>query len=892
MRVILLSIAFLFLALSAQSQVLKSAGVWYFLDVDSMTARPAVLPNGTELAYVVGTKKIYYWNRGTSTWTEYGGGSGASFNRDSIYFDSSIAGSGTVGDPWRVDSTLFATITGVGDSIAAALGDYLPILGGRLTGTGGAGFVGFPSQSGAPSTPSNGFSLFGDNTGRFSWLQPDGYIRTLISSSTVADRGYRFMNRSYTLGDSADIANNITSIAANYIATSNGTNLIARNLFDNNTYVGVLNSKPFQFGQWTTAGRPSGTNGYTGFNTTTNFTEGYFTSQWENFITSTGATNGQVSVFSSAGKAYGTNNLLWDNTNGTLSVLQIGTAQQTNTITARGTGSSTAAWKGRIISGGDNAVFLLGEYNSQAWLGAHNGAVNAWADFYLNPDGAKKLFLGNIEAGSPTTRQPIVSIDNNGGDVIIRGYGSSTGWKGRTISGGASATVLIGEYNAKASIAGHNSNFSAWSDLFISFDGTSKTRIGKSDLLTLDNNNNRITYLGTAGSYNLDFTAATGAMGVPRGTVAQRPTIASSTTPFRYSTDSTALEYGESVGTWRQLATRVYARSLVPTTLYTGNGSLTSNRTLTGGAFDFRLDTDVTVGDSLRVVTLPNHTDPDSIATVKGGVIGKKKFLMPVSNIYDGTNSGYFFDTRRIGHQLSGSNFYHLDLADTSGTWEKTTYGVGTGDDEFASIYGKVDGYNTRTLMYISSLVTGSQLTMKINDGLVYRMTTSGDKFRVDTTGTIRAYNYGTGTKEAADLSKTQSNFVAGFATDGAILDLEQKRDTTIYVTDADYNFAAAITSANILKRYNRILIYSKLTSGASSDNQIILHSASSDFLQCEIIIYSNDASADADETSIDFTTNGAVDGAGGTVSTYGMSAGQRVNIRAVNDGGYKWIYN
>ena len=171
-------------------------------------------------------------------------------------------------------------------------------------------------------------------------------------------------------------------------------------------------------------------------------------------------------------------------------------------------------------------------------------------------------------------------------------------------------------------------------------------------------------------------------------------------------------------------------------------------------------------------------------------------------------------------------------------------------------------------------------------------MSNGANLFVVRKNGTTSLNTYGTGTKEAADLGKTQSNYITSFATDGTVLDLERKRDTTIYVTDADYNFSAAITSTNILKRYNRILIYSKLTSGATSDNQIFLHSASSDFLQCEIIIYSNDASADSDATSIDFTTNGAVDGAGGTVSSYGMSAGQRVNIRAVDDGGYKWFFN
>ena len=158
--------------------------------------------------------------------------------------------------------------------------------------------------------------------------------------------------------------------------------------------------------------------------------------------------------------------------------------------------------------------------------------------------------------------------------------------------------------------------------------------------------------------------------------------------------------------------------------------------------------------------------------------------------------------------------------------------------------------------------------------------------------GSLELDLYGTGNKEAADLSKTQSSYIAGFATDGTVLDLERKRDTTIYVTDADYNFSAAITSANILKRYNRIIIYSKLTSGSTSDNQIFLHTPSSDFLQCTIIIYSNDASADSDATSIDFTTNGAVDGSGGTLSSYAMTAGQRVEIRVADDGGYKWFFN
>lgn len=247
MRIIIFSIAFLFLAFSAQSQVLKSAGVWYFLDVDSMTARPAVLPNGTELAYVVGTKTVYYWNRNTNTWTAYG----STFNRDSIYFDSSIIGSGTLSDPWRVDSTLFATITAVGDSIAAALSyvaaNYFPLEGGTLTGTGGAGFVGFPSQVSAPGTPASGLNVYAQGSS-FNWKGTDGFERQFASTLTGG--------RTYTL---PDISGTFTfgTGTADRLARWTATNtLAAGNLSDNATRLQAL--LPFQLAAYDLVSLPTG----------------------------------------------------------------------------------------------------------------------------------------------------------------------------------------------------------------------------------------------------------------------------------------------------------------------------------------------------------------------------------------------------------------------------------------------------------------------------------------------------------------------------------------------------------------------------------------------------------------------------------------------------------
>jgi hypothetical protein len=45
-------------------------------------------------------------------------------------------------------------------------------------------------------------------------------------------------------------------------------------------------------------------------------------------------------------------------------------------------------------------------------------------------------------------------------------------------------------------------------------------------------------------------------------------------------------------------------------------------------------------------------------------------------------------------------------------------------------------------------------------------------RFAFNSNGTANFDSYGIGTKEAADLSKTQSNYIAGFATDGTVLDV------------------------------------------------------------------------------------------------------------------------
>ena len=167
-----------------------------------------------------------------------------------------------------------------------------------------------------------------------------------------------------------------------------------------------------------------------------------------------------------------------------------------------------------------------------------------------------------------------------------------------------------------------------------------------------------------------------------------------------------------------------------------------------------------------------------------------------------------------------------------------------------------------------------------------------GERMKIDSTGTVKFNNYGTGTKEAADLSKTQSNYIAGFATDGTVLDLERKRDTTIYIDDTDYDWSAAITTAQIARRYNRVIFWMTTTGAAGSDSELTLHTPDANLMQVEYLIHSVDEPAGFDNKIV-FGTNNAVDSTNGLVTNYYPAAGDGIHIRAgLRSGVYKYRYS
>lgn len=190
--------------------------------------------------------------------------------------------------------------------VNTSLGNYLPILGGTLTGTGGAGFLGLPAQSGTPTTPVSGFKLFANGAHNLGILDRNGWITTFdISTTANRDFTYPATGGTFALGTGT----------ADRLARWAGTNtLAAGNLSDNGTKLQAL--LPWQFHSWTTAGRPTGVTGYTGYNTTGNGIEWYQGSRWAYALESTFArgTATRIPFFDANGQVTDNANLTYNGT--------------------------------------------------------------------------------------------------------------------------------------------------------------------------------------------------------------------------------------------------------------------------------------------------------------------------------------------------------------------------------------------------------------------------------------------------------------------------------------------------------------------------------------------------------------------------------------------------
>lgn len=882
-----------------------------------------------------------------------------------------------VGGDTNIDSLIYATRYWVNSN-------FFPLEGGTLTGTGGAGFVGFPSQVVAPGTPASGLNVYAQGSS-FNWKGTDGFERLFASTLTGG--------RTYTLPDVSGtfaLGTGTTDRSARWSATNT---LAAGNFTDNGTKLQAL--LPFQLHQWTTAGRPTGVTGYEGYNTSDNGPEWYQGSRWAKApeFTFNRGTAGRIPYPDGNGQYIESQYLTYTGTRfqtgGTIRFARNNSLTDTAQIEKVSDVNSKIV---RINNPGDVGGWASG----LTFRGGFNGILATVGTFRIYTSSSTvpgSTYFGNI---TESNAQSANSSTNIG--VINKLTSAGTYDIGINVNPGNS-TLNPNQYRLTTTkqfgihIGGSASQtveaFSAVNyGVFLGYQyqplangyGSSMVLSTKDDagspleILRLQGKDGNICIGCTNAQYKL-YTTSTDAYGLPRGTVAQRPTIISSTTPLRFNTDSTSLEYGESVGVWQQIATRSYARSLFTSagtvtsvglslpSIFSVSGSPVStsgtlSATFTGGTSDLFLRGDGRWMKSLYFNSADSVTyngvdhNGISVSLIRAdGLFGSFDSRWQVSDygyvnqvlaISTSDDTRYNFDRARgtkasptalvkedrvgglyfrshngssyrksgyigavIDSLFSGTEpvpklIFAVDengQAELSSNWRYVIlddrnisvldnvvgrrFGVG-----FSTVEATLESTTLESTAHIRGEGTTTGRTMLLEDS------GGADILTITDNKTIQAHAYGTGTKEAADLSKTQSNYIAGFATDGTVLDLERKRDTTIFVTaDTDYDFSAAVTTAQIASRYNRIIIHMTLTSGVGADKTTTLHTPDANLMQCEILIRGTDNTGSYDN-EINFGTNNAISSDGTNASGYTLAQGQGLHVRVVYNGSaYKYIY-
>lgn len=539
--------------------------------------------------------------------------------------------------------------------------------------------------------------------------------------------------------------------------------IVNSNIQDNGTAVSIINSKPFQLGQWTTAGRPTGTSGYMGWNTTLTGIDWYNGTRWATGLESTfnRGTSTRIPFFDANGQ-------VTESANFTYSSNRLRVTSGADYIDFNPSNGSGRPEIQMFNSGAANILLSADVVGSTGTLFL-TGALNI----------SSTLTVAGLQTGNPAT------FNVQDGSLVVASAASVRPFINFTESGVS--------FKANLGLTTGNPG-----DLFYETNPTNSNAPQTGTQRFRVNSNGRFGIgAGSTINYSLEQLSQTDAFGIARGTVAQRPTVASSTTPIRFNTDSLQLEYGESVGTWRQLATRAYARSLVAGSTWLKT-ELEASRDvdITGGtSTDFRLrsntrvqfdgkfkigsDSSFTYNPTTFSQTIYNNTTTSSI------VVGGSGNFPGNVQIQDRNSSGvqilrayYEMDKRRatFGYQWNLNDVWQLPSGGYA--WTRHVKYDTVGVDNFQIVYGsdfadvptthviKTNHPTATNLVQIfAQTATGTNL-LNININGV------GDvaNFRIDRTINFPAY--ASGTKEAADLSKTLSDYRPALATDGTLLDL------------------------------------------------------------------------------------------------------------------------
>jgi len=188
----------------------------------ALTGNKAIVSNGTQILESATTStEIGYLSGVTSSiQTQFSGkeptittlsiSKGGTNNSTALTGSKVIVSSSTQLLESATTTTELGFLSGVTSSVQTQLNSKLNLTGGTLSGAitvpavslsgvSGAGFIDYPTQVSAPSTPAPGFRLYADASNRFSWKGSNGFVRTFNATGITADRVYTLPDQTGTL---------------------------------------------------------------------------------------------------------------------------------------------------------------------------------------------------------------------------------------------------------------------------------------------------------------------------------------------------------------------------------------------------------------------------------------------------------------------------------------------------------------------------------------------------------------------------------------------------------------------------------------------------------------------------------------------------------------------
>jgi hypothetical protein len=758
----------------------------------------------------------------------------------------------TVGASVNIDSLIYATRYWVGQN-------FFPIIGGTLTGTGGAGYLGLLAQSSDPSTPASGFKLFANSAHNLAILDRNGWITTLDISAS-SNRFFTFPSTGGTFALGTGTTNRIPIWTdANTLGSSNA-------LYNSTTKRWTWDSPSvLELPMGTDAQRPSpATTSDFWYSTTSNGLEWYNGTRWAKVLESTANifTAGSL-IFADANGQAAQNNaqLFWNNstnrlgvarnnptftldvngnarvgslvleTNGFAGATGQGISQNnsnrsmvftsqgaTNIDNANAFGFSPYGGVMSLTNSGANRTMSLvdiqGTFQAPNFIGTKFGALRVRPTYnFVVSGGAPPYVEVNGILYDPTLNSMYVTAHNflkaTSGNIVFATGGSGALGMGTSTPNGSSIVdfnstskgSLLTRMNTtqrntivqsvlSATVTSAGSGYSSQPTMTITGGGGTgaiafaNLTAGAITSISILNQGENYTSTPT-----LTITGGGGTGGT--GTLTLTPIPESL---LFYNTDSTGFEYRGNASNYLQIATKQYARSLTTGLATTWlKPSLEAGDVTINGATssDFRIqNTRIQFDGKLKVGSDSSFVhDPIQDTTfIKGFVrTGRTRYARLFVDGTDNSNpvgiDQYQYkgaDVIKHGWEVDnvsvvgGASFTNVNFIEYNGV----NHFSQASTLDFSGSYGRITHrfgriYTTNQYAAKALFINSDTVLSRATDPLfTINNVQNGDQLNIYKNRTIQFNAYGTGIMEASDLSKTQSNYIAGFATDGTVLDI------------------------------------------------------------------------------------------------------------------------